>query len=79
MFVCGGGEGWREREREGGWGGRRVFLELQTQDDLGSTPFLLAVSSGIQDTVVSLTELGAKVCAGEGGCRELENFILQGL
>ena len=47
-------------------------LELQTQDDLGSTPFLLAVSSGIQDTVVSLTELGAKICifvclyAGEG-------------
>ena len=36
-------------------------LELQTQDDLGSTPFLLAVSSGIQDTVVSLIELGAKV------------------
>ena len=37
-------------------------LELQTQDDLGSTPFLLAVSSGIQDTVVSLIEMGAKVC-----------------
>ncbi|XP_076470058.1 uncharacterized protein LOC143300343 [Babylonia areolata] len=36
-------------------------LELQTNDDLGSTPFLLAVSSGIQDTVESLIGLGSKV------------------
>ena len=36
-------------------------LELQTQDDLSSTPFLLAVSSGIQESVESLLKLGAKV------------------
>ncbi|KAL8590568.1 hypothetical protein ACOMHN_011004 [Nucella lapillus] len=36
-------------------------LELQTQDDLCSTPFLLAVSSGIQDTVESLIQLGSKI------------------
>ncbi|KAK7114038.1 hypothetical protein V1264_000165 [Littorina saxatilis] len=36
-------------------------LELQTQDDLSSTPFLLAVSSGIQETVACLIGLGATV------------------
>ncbi|XP_076449213.1 ankyrin and armadillo repeat-containing protein-like [Babylonia areolata] len=36
-------------------------LELQTQDDLSCTPFLLAVSSGIQDAVTCLINLGAKV------------------
>ncbi|XP_046367118.2 ankyrin and armadillo repeat-containing protein-like [Haliotis rufescens] len=36
-------------------------LELETNDDLHSTPFLLAVSSGNVDTVNSLLSLNAKI------------------
>ncbi|CAL1540714.1 unnamed protein product [Lymnaea stagnalis] len=36
-------------------------LELETSDSLRQTPFLLAVSSGIQDTVAALIAMGAKV------------------
>ena len=39
----------------------RDLLELETGDDLRQTPFLLAVSSGLQDTVTALINLGAKV------------------
>ena len=38
-------------------------LELETQDDLRSTPLLLASTSGSLDGVKSLVELGAKVSA----------------
>ena len=37
------------------------MLELMTKDGLFSTPFLLAVSSGMIDTVELLVKLGAKV------------------
>lgn len=38
----------------------RDLLELETADDLRQTPFLLAISSGLQDTVSCLIEMGAK-------------------
>ncbi|KAL8593019.1 hypothetical protein ACOMHN_017949 [Nucella lapillus] len=36
-------------------------LKLETQDDFQSTPFLLAITSGLQDSVQCLVNLGAKV------------------
>ena len=41
----------------------RDLLELETADDLRQTPFLLAISSGLQDTVACLVDMGAKVGA----------------
>ncbi|GFN93002.1 ankyrin and armadillo repeat-containing protein [Plakobranchus ocellatus] len=38
----------------------RDLLELETADDLRQTPFLLAISSGLQDTVACLIDMGAK-------------------
>lgn len=36
-------------------------LELKTNDDLGSTPFLIAVSSGNLESITCLINLGAKI------------------
>ncbi|RUS75422.1 hypothetical protein EGW08_016801 [Elysia chlorotica] len=38
----------------------RDLLELETADDLRQTPFLLAISSGLEDTVSCLINMGAK-------------------
>jgi len=38
-------------------------LEMKTNDDVGSTPFLIAVSSRVLDSITCLVNLGAKVNA----------------
>ena len=43
----------------------RDLLELETADDLRQTPFLLAISSGLKDTVSCLIDMGAKVGTGQ--------------
>lgn len=63
-------------------------LELRTTDSLGSTPFLIAVASGILDSINCLITLGAKVnainnqnhgaveiCAMKNYINILEHFI----
>lgn len=63
-------------------------LELQTNDSLGSTPFLIAVASGIVDSINCLINLGARInainnqnhgaieiCAMKNYIHLLEHFI----